>query len=44
MPAFAAMPRGEQFTWLLLGSVVALVALNLGIGIVKKRRAPSARP
>jgi TRAP-type uncharacterized transport system fused permease subunit len=44
MPAFAAMPRGEQLTWLFLGSVVALVAINLGIGIVKKRRAPTARP
>jgi Ca2+/Na+ antiporter len=44
MPVFAALSRQAQLTWLLLGGVVAIVAINVVIGIVKKRRALSARP
>jgi RsiW-degrading membrane proteinase PrsW (M82 family) len=43
-PVFATLPREEQLTWLFLGVVIAIVAINVVIGIVKKRRALSARP
>jgi hypothetical protein len=44
MPAFAALPRATQLTWLFLGAVVAIVVINVVVGIVRKRRALSARP